>query len=204
MNAFERMKAAAEDKAALYSSSNGGKKVAGEGTFYCALVKAEIGDNRAGTSKRAALTYRVLEIIEGSPEEEGREFSEYISENSPDEILDRKTGILYNEAIRGGVKESKLHDEDDDVIFDVLSTIVTQTSKYIQRDGNGEAIRAIVKRVKTDKMAENGKPYYNNYFNDDKLDEFESKKLAGDEDKPKKGKNGGSEQASPYKIKDED
>ena len=205
MNAFERMTAAAANKAALYSTGTG-SKVAGEGTFYAALVNAEVAYNRAGTCKRVALTYKVIDVIEGSPEDVGRELTEYISESSNEDIINRKCGILYNEALRAGIKAEKLQDEDDEGIFDVLTTVTGAVKKFIDKEANAGKVKAIVKRVKTDKMAENGKPYFNNYFKDDELDDYEeSHEDAPTEKKAKKEDTSDKATAeSPYKIKDED
>lgn len=204
MSAFDKMVAAAANKATLYSAGTG-SKVAGEGTFYATLINAEVADNRAGTSKRVALTYKVLDVIEGDPADVGRELTEYISANSNEDIINRKCAILYSEAIRAGVKAEKLQDEDDEEIFDVLTTVVAATKKFIDKEANAEKVKAIVKRVKTDKMAENGKPYFNNYFQDDKLDDYEEHheavaNSAGD----KKTAAEADEQKSPYKLKEED
>ena len=204
MSAFDKMVAAASNKAALYSAGTG-SKIAGEGTFYATLVNAEVADNRAGTSKRVALTYKVLDVIEGDPTDLGRELTEYISANSNEDIINRKCGILYNEAIRAGIKAEKLQDEDDEKIFDVLTTVVAATKKFIDKESNAEKVKAIVKRVKTDKMAENGHPYFNNYFQDDKLDDYEEQHE--DSAKPSNEKKTVAEeetQKSPYKLKEED
>ena len=205
MNAFERMTAAAANTAALYSTGTG-SKIAGEGTFYATLVKAEVADNRAGTCKRVALTYKVIDVIEGSPEDAGRELTEYISENSNEDIINRKCGILYNEAIRAGIKAEKLQDDDDEEIFDVLTTVTGAVKKFIDKEANAGKVKAIVKRVKTDKLAENGRPYFNNYFKDDELDDYEeSHEDAPTEKKAKKEDTSDKATAeSPYKIKDED
>jgi hypothetical protein len=204
MSAFDKMVAAASNKAALYSNGTG-KKIAGEGTFYAALVSAEVADNRAGTSKRVALTYKVLDVIEGDPADLGRELTEYISANSSEDIIQRKCGILYNEAIRAGIKKEKLEEESDDSIFDVLITVQGAVNTFIGKSANAGKVRAIVKRVKTDKMAENGRPYFNNYFQDDKLDDYEEQHEdvvnSATEQKPV------AEEAapqSPYKMKEED
>lgn len=205
MSAFDKMVAAASNKAALYSSNGTGKKIAGEGIFYTALINAEVADNRAGTSKRVALTYKVLDVIEGDPTDLGRELTEYISATSNEDIINRKCGILYNEAIRAGIKAEKLRDEDDEAIFDVLTTVVSATKKFIDKEANAEKVKAIVKRVKTDKLAENGKPYYNNYFQDDKLDDYEEQHE--DEVKPAGEKKAAASEAapqSPFKLKEED
>ena len=204
MSAFEKMAQAAANKAALYSTGSG-SKIAGEGTFYATLVKAEVGENRTGTGKRVALTYKVLDVIEGDPADLGRELTEYISEHSSEDIINRKCGILYNEALRANIKKEKLEEESDGSIWDVLVTVQGAVNTYIGKSANAGKVRAIVKRVKTDKLAENGKPYYNNYFQDDKLDDYEEShedvvKSAGEqkastsEDTPK----------SPFKLKEED
>lgn len=205
MSAFDKMVAAASNKAALYSAGTG-SKIAGEGTFYATLINAEVADNRAGTSKRVALTYKVLDVIEGDPADIGRELTEYISANSTEDIINRKCGILYNEALRAGIKSEKLQDEDDEEIFDVLTTVTGAVKKFIDKEANAGKVKAIVKRVKTDKLSENGKPYYNNYFKDDELDDYEeSHEDAPTEKKAKKeGDTGKAAAESPYKIKDED
>lgn len=204
MSAFDKMVAAASNKAALYSNGTG-KKIAGEGIFYTALVNAEVADNRAGTSKRVALTYKVLDVIEGDPTDLGRELTEYISANSSEDIINRKCGILYNEALRAGIKAEKLKDDDDEAIFDVLTTVVAATKKFIDKEANAEKVKAIVKRVKTDKLAENGRPYFNNYFQDDKLDDYEEQHEDVAEAPSEKKKT--AEEAipqSPFKLKEED
>ena len=58
--------------------------------------------------------------------------------------------------------------------------------KYLSKDGNKGKIRAQVKRVATDKLTENGKPYFNNYFNDDKLGEASADEAPADEKKDAK------------------
>ena len=204
MSAFEKMAQAAANKAALYSTGSG-SKIAGEGTFYAALVKAEVGENRSGSGRRVALTYKVLDVIEGDPADIGRELTEYISEKSSEDIINRKCGILYNEALRADIKKEKLEEESDSSIWDVLVTVQGAVNTYIGKSANAGKVRAIVKRVKTDKLAENGKPYYNNYFQDDKLDDYEEthedvvksageQKASASEDTPK----------SPFKLKEED
>lgn len=204
MSAFDKMVAAAANKAALYSNGTG-SKIAGEGVFYATLVKAEVADNRSGTGKRVALTYKVLDVIEGDPADLGRELTEYISANSNEDIINRKCGILYNEAIRAGIKKEKLEEESDESIFDVLVTVQGAVNTFIGKSANAGKIKALVKRVKTDKMAENGKPYFNNYFQDDKLDDYESQHEdvvdSASEQKPV------AEEAapqSPFKLKEED
>lgn len=205
MSAFEKMAQAAANKAALYSTG-AGSKIAGEGTFYATLVKAEVGDSRTGSGKRVALTYKVLDVIEGDPADLGRELTEYISNRSSEDIINRKCGILYNEAIRAGIKEEKLKEDSDESIWDVLVTVQGAVNTYIGKSANAGKVRSIVKRVKTDKLAENGRPYFNNYFQDDKLDDYEEShkdvvKSAGEQ------KAAASEAAapkSPYKMQEED
>lgn len=203
MNAFERMTAAAANKAALYSSSNG-SKMAGEGKFYATLINADISANRAGTGKRAALTYKVVDVIDGDPSDAGHELTEYISLSSSEDIINKKCGILYNQAIRAGIKSEKLQEDDDETIVDVLSTVIEKVKKFINKDGNEGKVKAIIKRVKTDKLADNGKPYYNNYFNDDELDDYEEDHEESSKKEDSKKDAGKPAEESPYKIKDED
>lgn len=173
MSLFENVKEKAADKAALYSS-NGGSAQAGEGEFICTLDSAEIAENRSKTGKRVCLTYKVVSVIEGDPSDAGRTFNEYISDKSTDEMLQKKAAILLAELLEAGVPEAKIQDDDDATYWDAISTMVSYVgTKFLQKDENKSKIRARIKRVASDKTTENGKPYYNNYFNDDRIDEVD-------------------------------
>ena len=60
-----------------------------------------------------------------------------------------------------GVKEEKISDEDDETLWDAIVTAVQAAGKVINK---GVEVYAAMDRVQTTKLAENGKPYFNNYF----------------------------------------
>lgn len=194
---FDKINSVAADKAALYSSNSTGSAQAGEGEFVCVLESTEIAANRAKTGQRIRLTYRVVEVLEGDPGDVGRHINEYISDTSKDESLQKKAAILLNEFLTAGVNPAKLQDDEDATYWDALVTMVNYGTKWLKKEENTDKVRARIHRVVTDKLAENGKPYYNNYFNDDKLDEAEA---AEPEEKQEKA-TGKGERKSPY-VKD--
>lgn len=171
---FDKINSVAADKAALYSSNSTGTAQAGEGDFICVLDSTEIASNRAKTGQRIRLTYRVVDVLEGDPGDTGRTINEYISDSSKDEILQKKAAILLNELRAAGVNPDKLQDDEDSTYWDALVTMVNYGTKWLKKEENTDKVRARIHRVQTDKTTENGKPYYNNYFNDDKLDEADA------------------------------
>lgn len=196
MSMFDKINTVAADKAALYSSNSTGAAQAGEGDFICVLDSTEIASNRAKTGQRIRLTYRVVDVLEGDPGDTGRSINEYISDSSKDEILQKKAAILLNEFLAAGINPAKLQDEDDATYWDALVTMVNYGTKWLKKEENTDKVRARIHRVETDKTTENGKPYYNNYFNDDKIDEVDVDDAA-EKKETKKG-----EPQSPFKKKD--
>lgn len=186
MSLFNDIKQKAADKAALYSST-GNAAQAGAGEFVCYLESAEVSENRKKDAKRVCLTYKVTEVIEGDAGDVGRTFHEYISDKSKDEMLQKKAAILFAELQAAGVPEDKIQDEEDSTYWDAIVTMVSYVGgKFLSKDCNKGKIRAQVKRVATDKLTENGKPYFNNYFNDDKLGEASADEVPADEKKDAK------------------
>lgn len=165
MSIFDKLKNNASNKEALYAS-NGGSAQAGEGTFFVSLTGAEVGKNRDGSGSRVKLTYKVTDVIEGDAGDVGRDICEYISQKSKDDMIEKKATILLDQLLGAGIKEEKLQDEEDVTAWDGLSTMVGYlSSKYLAKPENTDKVKACIRRVKSDKLAENGKPYYNNYFN---------------------------------------
>jgi len=159
MNKF--IEAAKAKRTEALTRSEGGVKTAGPGKFIVNLVAAEITDNRAKTAKMAKLTYKVETVIEGAPENVGSIIYEYISESHKEEQMARRYTQLVNQLLDAGCSESKISDEDDETLFEAVITATNYASKAIAK---GVKIIAALDHVETDKVAENGKPYYNNYF----------------------------------------
>lgn len=159
MNKF--IEAAKAKRTEALTRSEGGVKTAGPGKFIVNLVAAEITDNRAKTAKMAKLTYKVETVIEGAPENVGSTIYEYISESHKEEQMARRYTQLVNQLLDAGCSESKISDEDDETLFEAVITATNYASKAIAK---GVKIIAALDHVETDKVAENGKPYYNNYF----------------------------------------
>lgn len=148
-------------QSALAENSGSGSRTAGPGRFKAKLVGAEIGENRQGTAKRAKLTYEVVEVIKGNEEDIGSTISEYISENHNSDSQAKRYTALVNQLLDAGVKEEKISDEDDETLWDAIVTAVQAAGKVINK---GVEVFAAMDRVQTTKLAENGKPYFNNYF----------------------------------------
>lgn len=148
-------------QSALAENSGSGSRTAGPGRFKAKLIGAEIGENRQGTAKRAKLTYEVVEVIKGNEEDVGATISEYISENHNSDSQAKRYTALVNQLLDAGVKEEKISDEDDETLWDAIVTAVQAAGKVINK---GVEVYAAMDRVQTTKLAENGKPYFNNYF----------------------------------------
>lgn len=152
-----------EDAAKLYAAK-GGAKITQSGDFKVALKTAKVEKNRAGDADTIKLEYKVLDVLDGDPAEVGTTFTEYISSKSGDDMLADKVAILVDQLVRAGVKPEKLEDDEDETVFDAGRTACNVASKYIAK--HEDAVVAYVGRRESKKMAENGKPYFNNYWLD--------------------------------------
>lgn len=188
-----------EDAAKLYESK-GGAKITQSGDFKVALKTAKVEKNRAGDADTIKLEYKVLEVMDGDPAEVGTTFTEYISSKSSDDMLADKVAILVDQLLRAGVKPEKLEDEEDETVFDAGRTACNVASKFVSK--HEDAVVAYVGRRESKKMAENGKPYFNNYWMDPakyeggEAPQKETKKAEA----PKESKPG----KSPYAAEDDD
>lgn len=193
-----------EDAANLYAGKSGAK-ITGEGQFKVALKTAKCEKNRAGDADTIKLEYKVLEVIDGSQDEVGTTFTEYISSKASDQILADRITLFVDQLLRAGVNPEKLEDEDDETLFDAGRTAANVASKFIAKHEDG--VVAYVGRRASNKLAENGKPYFNNYWMDPSKFEVEEedaaqapKKEAKDEAPKKESKPG----KSPYASDDDD
>ena len=204
MSIMQKIMKQREDAAKLYTAK-GGSKITQEGDFKVALKTSKCEKNRAGDADTIKLEYKVLEVIEGSQDEVGTTFTEYISSKISDEMLADKITLFVDQLIRAGVKPEKLEDEDDETLFDAGRTAVNVASKFIAKNEDG--VVAYVGRRASKKLAENGKPYFNNYWMDPSKFEVEeedaalaTKKEAKPEAPNKESKPG----KSPYASDDDD
>ena len=202
MPIMEKIMKQREDAAKLYESK-GGAKITQSGDFKVALKTAKVEKNRAGDADTIKLEYKVLEVMDGDPEEVDTTFTEYISSKTSDDMLADKVAILVDQLLRAGVKPEKLEDEDDETVFDAGRTACNVASKFIAK--HEDAVVAYVGRRESKKMAENGKPYFNNYWMDPTKYEGEatketSKKETKKAEAPKESKPG----KSPYAADDDD
>ena len=175
MSIMQKIMKQREDAAKLYTAK-GGAKITQEGDFKVALKTAKCEKNRAGDADTIKLEYKVLEVIDGSQDEVGTTFTEYISSKTSDEMLADKIALFVDQLLRAGVKPEKLEDEDDETLFDAGRTAANVASKFIAKHEDG--VVAYVGRRASKKLAENGKPYFNNYWMDPSKFEVEEEDVA--------------------------
>lgn len=188
-----------EDAAKLYEAK-GGAKITQAGDFKVSLKSVKVEKNRAGDSDVIKLEYKVLEVLDGDPAEVGTTFTEYLSSKTDDEMLAGKLALFVDQLVRAGVKAEKLEDEEDETVFDAGRTAANVAGKFIAK--HEDEVVAYVGRRESKKMAENGKPYFNNYWMDPaKYEGGEApKKETKKAEAPKESKPG----KSPYAAEDDD
>ena len=171
------------DAANLYASKSGAK-ITGEGQFKVALKTVKVDKNRAGDADNIKLEYEVVEIFDGLPDQVGTTFTEYISSKTKEDLLSNKIALFVDQLLRAGLKPEKLEDEDDETVFDAGRTAANAASKFIAKHP-GEVV-AYVTRRESDKLAQNGKPYFNTYFEDPALHEGQVEADEPKQEAPKK------------------
>lgn len=171
------------DAANLYAGKSGAK-ITGEGQFKVALKTVKVEKNRAGDADNIKLEYEVVEIFDGMPDQVGTTFTEYISSKTKEDILSNKIALFVDQLLRAGLKPEKLEDEDDETVFDAGRTAANAASKFIAKHP-GEVV-AYVTRRESDKLAQNGKPYFNTYFEDPDLHEGQAEADEPKQEAPKK------------------
>lgn len=180
------------------STSSTGTKVAGEGHYVVQLTNAEWGKNRSGDSEQGKLVFKVIGVRKDTDQEAiGSVFTEYVSTKNED-MANKKYLQISDWLSAAGVKDEKMVDEDDEGIQEALRTLILCAQKYASK----KDITANCFRKESDKVDSNGRPYYNNYFDDpnaDASDDDEAEQKTEKKEAPKKddavvGK-------SPYKTK---
>lgn len=180
------------------STSSTGVKIAGEGHYTVQLTNAEWGKNRNGDAEQGKLTFKVIGVRKDTdPEAIGSVFTEYVSVKNED-MANKKFLQISDWLSAAGVKDEKMVDEDDEGIQESLRTLILCAQKYAGK----KDITANCFRKASDKVDANGRPYYNNYFDDpnadasddDEVEQKAEKKEATKKDDAVVGK-------SPYKAK---
>lgn len=171
------------DAANLYAGKSGAK-ITGEGQFKVALKTVKVDKNRAGDADNIKLEYEVVKIFDGMPDQVGTTFTEYLSSKSKEDILSNKIALFVDQLLRAGLKPEKLEDEEDETVFDAGRTAANAASKFITKHP-GEVV-AYVTRRESDKLAQNGKPYFNTYFEDPALHEGQAEADEPKQEAPKK------------------
>lgn len=186
------------DAANLYAGKSG-TKITGEGEFKVALKTVKVEKNRAGDADNIKLEYEVVEIYDGMPDQVGTTFTEYLSSKTNEDILSNKVALFVDQLLRAGLKPEKLEDEDDETVFDAGRTAANAASKFVAKHP-GEVV-AYVARRESDKMAQNGKPYFNTYFEDPALHENQGEAETPKQTEPKKATASAKEAPANVKTK---
>lgn len=200
MAIIDSLLAQRQDAGKLYTSGTG-TKIAGEGKFKVVLTTAKCEKNRSGDADTLKLEYKVVDVLEGNPEDIGRTFTEYVSSKTKEDLLSTKIAVLLDQLLRGGAKQDKLSDDDDETLFDAGRTMVGYAAKFVAK--HPDAVVAYVTRKESNKTAENGKPYYNNYWEAYPDEEAEVPAEAPKETKAPKAKKA-VEGKSPYAADDDE
>ena len=183
MSIMSRIMEQRKDAANLYAGKSGAK-ITGEGQFKVALKTVKVEKNRAGDADNIKLEYEVVEIFDGMPDQVGTTFTEYLSSKTKEDFLSNKIALFVDQLLRAGLKPEKLEDEDDETVFDAGRTAANAASKFIAKHP-GEVV-AYVTRRESDKLAQNGKPYFNTYFEDPALHEGQAEDDEPKQEAPKK------------------
>lgn len=183
MSIMSRIMEQRSDAANLYAGKSGAK-ITGEGQFKVALKTVKVDKNRAGDADNIKLEYEVVEVFDGMPDQMGTTFTEYLSSKTKEDILSNKIALFVDQLLRAGLKPEKLEDEDDETVFDAGRTAANAASKFIAKHP-GEVV-AYVTRRESDKLAQNGKPYFNTYFEDPALHEGQAEADEPKQEAPKK------------------
>ena len=152
------------------NTSSTSVKLAGEGHFTVRLTAAEWGKNRSGDAEQGKLSFVVIGLRKDTTDknEIGSTFSEYVSLKN-EEMAQKKYLQISDWLQAAGVKDDKMIDEDDETIAEALRTLIHAADKYASK----RDIVANCYRKASDKVDSQGRPYYNNYFDDPNATEGE-------------------------------
>lgn len=172
-NMLETLRAKRENGEITTAST--GVKVTGEGHFTVKLVEAKWDKNRSGDAEQGKLSFRVVAVRKDTDSSEiGSVFSEYVSLKN-EEMAEKKYLQISDWLTSAGVPDAKMVDDDDENFADAMKTLIQAADKYAKK----KEVTANCYRKASEKVDSQGRPYYNNYFEDpnsDKDDYVEDKK----------------------------
>lgn len=204
-NMLEMLRAKRENGEITTAST--GVKIAGEGHFTVKLTEAKWDKNRTGDAEQGKLNFRVVAVRKDTdPAEIGSVFSEYVSLKN-EEMAEKKYLQISDWLAAAGVADSKMVADDDETLAESMRTLILAADKYAKK----RDVVADCYRKASDKVDSQGRPYYNNYFNDPSSADEEGKDGEGEnEAKPQPQKQPLAESTyktakkSDKKVEDED
>lgn len=144
------------------TTSSSAVKIAGEGHFTVKITAAEWGKNRSGDAEQGKLSFLVVGVRKDTDKSEiGSIFSEYVSMKN-EEMAKKKYLQISDWLLNAGVKDEKMVDEDDETLEEAMHTLINAVAKYCTK----REVTANCFRKASDKVDSQGRPYYNNYFDD--------------------------------------
>ena len=145
------------------TTSSSSVKITGEGHFTVKITAAEWGKNRSGDAEQGKLSFTVVGLRKDTTDknEIGSIFSEYVSMKN-EEMAKKKYLQITDWLTNAGVKDEKMVDEDDETLEEAMHTLINAVAKYAGK----KEITANCFRKASDKVDSQGRPYYNNYFDD--------------------------------------
>ena len=159
-NMLETLRAKRENGEITTAST--GVKIAGEGHFTVKLTEAKWDKNRNGDAEQGKLSFKVVAVRKDTdPAEIGGVFSEYVSLKN-EEMAEKKYLQISDWLAAAGVADSKMVDDDDETLAESMRTLILAADKFAKK----REVVADCYRKASDKVDSQGRPYYNNYFND--------------------------------------
>lgn len=159
-NMLETLRAKRENGEITTAST--GVKIAGEGHFTVKLAEAKWDKNRNGDAEQGKLSFKVVAVRKDTdPAEIGGVFSEYVSLKN-EEMAEKKYLQISDWLAAAGVADSKMVDDDDETLAESMRTLILAADKFAKK----REVVADCYRKASDKVDSQGRPYYNNYFND--------------------------------------
>lgn len=167
------------------TTSSSAVKIAGEGHFTVKITAAEWGKNRSGDAEQGKLSFLVVGVRKDTDKSEiGSIFSEYVSMKN-EEMAKKKYLQISDWLLNAGVKDEKMVDEDDETLEEAMHTLINAVAKYCTK----REVTANCFRKASDKVDSQGRPYYNNYFDDPNAGEEEAEEAEEPAEKPAEKKN---------------
>lgn len=156
------------------TTSSSSVKIAGEGHFTVKITAAEWGKNRSGDAEQGKISFLVVGVRKDTDKSEiGSIFSEYVSMKN-EEMAKKKYLQITDWLTNAGVKDEKMVDEDDETLEEAMHTLINAVAKYCTK----REVTANCFRKASDKVDSQGRPYYNNYFDDPNAGEEEAEEPA--------------------------